>query len=289
MEFLIVTGLSGAGKTQAAHFLEDLDYYCVDNMPPDLLVPFAEFCLASHGRFDKVVLVTDSRSQDNFETLFRSLDTLRAMDCGCRILFMEAPVDVIVRRYKESRRRHPLYKPGRTIQETVQTEVELLSPLRDRADFILDTGSTTLGQLHREICRLFVDGGTQLLPVSVIAFGYKYGIPLEADLVFDVRFLPNPYYIEELKSFSGMDKAVYDFVMDHPDSKEFLNRLTDLVDFLLPRFQEEGKQSLTIAIGCTGGRHRSVALAKALTDHLLTHGQNARLIRRDMDRVNDRD
>lgn len=284
MEFLIVTGLSGAGKTQAAHFLEDLNYYCVDNMPAAMLVPFAEFCVASRGRFEKVALVTDIRAQENFEALFRTLDTLRTMDCTCRILYMEAPVNVIVRRYKESRRRHPLSGERTTIQEAVLREQELLAPVRDRADYIIDTGSTTLGQLHKEICRLFTEDGEQSLPVTVMAFGYKYGIPLEADLVFDVRFLPNPYYVETLKALSGLDKPVADFVLEKEDAQTFLRMLAELVDFLLPRYLEEGKQSLTIAVGCTGGRHRSIAVAKALTDHLLSRGQNARLVNRDLNR-----
>ena len=287
MEFLIVTGLSGAGKTQAAHFLEDLDYYCVDNMPSALLHPSAEFCLAAQGRFNKVALVTDIRGGESFDTLFQALESLRGMDCSFRILYIEAPVNVIVRRYKETRRPHPLYQAGMTIESAVQREMELMQPVRDRADYIINTGNTTLGQLHREICRLFAEGGEATLPVSVIAFGYKYGIPLEADLVLDVRFLPNPYYIEELRSLSGLDQAVYDFVMDRADSREYMEKLTAFLDFQLPRFQEEGKPSLTVAVGCTGGRHRSVAVARALNDYLLEHGQNARLICRDLGRVND--
>ena len=287
MEFLIVTGLSGGGKTQAANFLEDLDYYCVDNMPSALLVPFAEFCLASQGRFERVALVTDIRTQNNFEELFRSLEKLRTMDCTVRILFMEAPVPVIVRRYKESRRRHPLARQGRTIQEAVQQEIQLMQSVRDRADYILNTGSTTLGQLHKEICRLFVEDGKQSMPVNIMAFGYKFGIPLEADLVFDVRFLPNPYYIEEMRSLTGMDDAVYHYVMDPPEAQDFMGRFLGMIDYLLPRYEEEGKQSLTIAIGCTGGRHRSVAVARALNDHLVAQGQNARLVRRDDGRTAD--
>ena len=287
MEFLIVTGLSGAGKTQAANFLEDLDYYCVDNMPPALLHPFAEFCLAAQGRFNKVALVTDIRSGESFDLLFLALESLRGLDCTFRILYIEAPADVIVRRYKETRRRHPLSE-GRTIQEAVQREMELMQPVRDRADYILNTGGTTLGQLQREICKLFAEGGEAALPVSVIAFGYKYGLPLEADLVLDVRFLPNPYYVDALRPLSGLDQAVYDYVMNTPDAREYLEKLTEFLEFQLPRFREEGKPSLTVAVGCTGGRHRSVAVARALTDRLLERGQNARLICRDMGRVNDR-
>ena len=284
MEFLIITGLSGAGKTQAANFLEDLDYYCVDNMPSALLKPFAEFCIASKGRIDKVALVTDVRARESFEALFKALEGLRELNCTFRILFIEAPVDAIVRRYKETRRRHPLAEPGVTIQSTVEKEIELMKPVRERADYIIDTGSTSLGQLHNEILRLFAQGDSDLMPINVIAFGYKYGIPMEADLVLDVRFLPNPYYVEELKSQSGMDQPVYDYVMDRPDTAEYMKKLTDFLDFQLPRFREEGKPSLTVAVGCTGGRHRSVSVARALTDHLLKRGQNARLICRDMGR-----
>ncbi len=284
MEFLIITGLSGAGKTQAANFLEDLDYYCVDNMPSALLKPFAEFCIASKGRIDKVALVTDVRARESFEALFKALEGLQELNCTFRILFIEAPVDAIVRRYKETRRRHPLAEPGVTIQSTVEKEIELMKPVRERSDYIIDTGSTSLGQLHNEILRLFAQGDSDLMPINVIAFGYKYGIPMEADLVLDVRFLPNPYYVEELKSQSGMDQPVYDYVMDRPDTAEYMKKLTDFLDFQLPRFREEGKPSLTVAVGCTGGRHRSVSVARALTDHLLKRGQNARLICRDMGR-----
>lgn len=265
-------------RPRPQHILEDLDYYCVDNMPVALLLPFAEFCIASRGRFEKVALVTDVRAQANFDALFKALDSLREMDCVCRILYMEAAEPVIVRRYKESRRRHPLYGQGRTILETVHLERKLMAPVRDRADFIVDTSSTNLSQLHREISRLLVEGGKQALPISVIAFGYKYGLPLEADLVFDARFLPNPYYVDELKALSGMDAPVYDYVLGQPDAQAFLKKLTELVDFLLPRFQEEGKPSLTIAVGCTGGRHRSISVARALTEYLVGRGCNARLI-----------
>ena len=287
MEFLIVTGLSGAGKTQAAHYLEDLGYYCVDNMPSALLRPFAEFCIDSHGRFNKVALVTDVRARESFATLFDALEELRELECSFRILFIEASVPAIVRRYKETRRRHPLAEPGMTIQDAVQREIELLRPVRERADYIIDTGSTTLGQLHNEICRLLAEGEEGAMPINVIAFGYKYGIPMEADLVLDVRFLPNPFYIEELKPLSGLDKPVYDYVMGQPESAEYMRKLTDFLDFQLPRFREEGKPSLTVAVGCTGGRHRSITIARALTNYLVEHGQNARLICRDLGRVGD--
>ena len=195
MEFLIVTGLSGAGKTQAAHFLEDMGYYCVDNMPSALLQPFAEFCIASQGRFTKVALVTDVRAHESFEQLFRALDSLRALDCTFRILFLEAPESTLIRRYKETRRRHPLTEPGKTVQAALREEIALLQPVRDRADYIINTQNLTLAQLHKKLCRLFTETGEAKLPINVVAFGYKYGIPIDADLVLDVRFLPNPYYI----------------------------------------------------------------------------------------------
>ena len=285
MEFLIVTGLSGAGKTQAAHYLEDLGYYCVDNMPSALLRPFAEFCIDSQGRFNKVALVADVRARESFEALFTALEGLKELECTFRILFIEASVAAVVRRYKETRRRHPLLEDGMTVEEAVRREIELLRPVRERADYIIDTGSTTLGQLHNEILRLLADGEGGAMPINVIAFGYKYGIPLEADLVLDVRFLPNPYYIDELKPLSGLDRAVYDYVMDQPDTADYLRILTDFFVFQLPRFREEGKPSLTVAVGCTGGRHRSITVARALTDILTEKGENARLICRDLGRA----
>ena len=286
MEFLIVTGLSGAGKTQASHFLEDMDYYCVDNMPSALLQPFAEFCIAAHGRFDKVALVTDVRARESFDELFRALGSLRELDCTFRILFIEAPVETIIRRYKETRRPHPLAGPGISVEDAVRQEILLMEPVRARADHIINTGSTTLGQLHNEISRLFAEGGEAQMAVNVVAFGYKYGIPLDADLVLDVRFLPNPYYKEELKALSGMDEPVYAFVMGQPDTAEYMDRLMDFLTFQLPRFREEGKHSLTVAVGCTGGRHRSVAVARALADRLAALGQDVHLVCRDMERVN---
>ncbi len=282
MEFLIVSGLSGAGKSQAANFLEDLGYFCVDNMPVALLSRFADFCRDARGRFEKVALVTDVRSQSSFDALFRALDDLSRRDCEYHILFMEAPTDVIVRRYKETRRRHPLLSSTGSIQEAVDLERELLRSVRERADWIIDTSSTTLGQLHNEICRIF-DGknDVQHLPVTLMSFGYKYGLPLEADLVLDVRFLPNPYYVDSLRPLTGLDEAVRRYVLDNEDAAAFLDKVADLLVFLLPRYVEEGKQTLTVAVGCTGGRHRSVAVASALTERLHRDGYNVQNVNRD--------
>ena len=224
---------------------------------------------------------------ESFEQLFRALDSLRALDCTFRILFLEAPESTLIRRYKETRRRHPLTEPGKTVQAALREEIALLQPVRDRADYIINTQNLTLAQLHKKLCRLFTETGEAKLPINVVAFGYKYGIPIDADLVLDVRFLPNPYYIEELKGLSGLDQPVFDFVMQQPDTAEYIRLLTAFIDFQLPRFREEGKPALTVAVGCTGGRHRSISVARALTDHLLEHGQNARLICRDLERVNE--
>jgi UPF0042 nucleotide-binding protein len=285
MEFLIISGLSGAGKSRAADILEDLDFYCVDNMPVVLIPKFAELCLATRGRYERVALVTDIRERESFEELFKALDSLWELDCDYKILFMEADIPTIVKRYKETRRRHPLTADGGSIEEAVRKEIALLAPVRERADYIINTAPLTLGMLQSEIYRLFVgEAEGRLLSVNVMSFGFKYGIPIEADLVFDVRFLPNPFYVAELRKLSGMDAAVFDFVFQHRDTGEFMRRLEALIDFLLPQYVEEGKHTLTIAIGCTGGRHRSVAVAKALTDYIKEQSNAARLINRDIDK-----
>lgn len=285
MEFLIVTGLSGAGKTQAAHFLEDLGYYCVDNMPSALLQPFAEFCIASQGRFTKVALVTDVRAHESFEQLFRALDSLRALDCTFRILFLEAPESTLVRRYKETRRRHPLMADGMTIEQAMHREQELLRPLREHADFIIDTTLMPAAKLRNELYGLFGDKSARSkLSVNVVSFGFKYGIPLEADLVFDVRFLPNPFYVPDLKRKTGMDSEVYDYVFSFPQTKTFIEKLEGMLSFLLPLYAEEGKSTLVIAVGCTGGHHRSVSVARCVAAYLTELGYPAFENHRDITR-----
>lgn len=283
MEILIISGLSGAGKSRAADMLEDLEYYCVDNMPIVLIPKFAQLCMAASERYEKVALVTDIREKASFEELFKVLDSLWDLGCDYHILFMEADPANIVKRYKETRRRHPLAVPGVTIEEAIANEIKLLTPVRERADYIINTSSLTLGMLQSELYRLFVGEETgRKLVVSVMSFGYKYGIPIESDLVFDVRFLPNPYYVSELREMSGLDEAVNAFVFRSEETKEFVRRLEDLIKYLLPLYVEEGKLSLTISIGCTGGRHRSVAIAKALTDYIETLGYAAQNINRDI-------
>ena len=288
MEILVISGLSGAGKSSAASCLEDIGYYTVDNMPAAIIPKFAEFSAESDGRYDRVALVNDIRGGvDSFQELLEVIDRLREGGTVCRLLYLEADTQSIIKRYKETRRRHPLAEPGKTVQAALREEIALMQPVRDRADYIINTQNLTLAQLHKKLCRLFTETGEAKLPINVVAFGYKYGIPIDADLVLDVRFLPNPYYIEELKDLSGLDQPVYDFVMQQPDTAEYMRLLTAFIDFQLPRFREEGKPALTVAVGCTGGRHRSISVARALTDHLLECGQNARLVCRDLARVNE--
>lgn len=285
MEFLIITGLSGAGKSRAADVLEDIEYYCVDNMPVALIPKFAEFCIAAGGKYEKVALVTDVREGGSFDELLLALDTLEKNGCSCHILYMDADTRTLIRRYKESRRPHPLAEPGVSIEEAVNREIELLAPVRERADYIINSSSLTLGMLQNRISSLFAENGRKReLDVTVMSFGYKYGLPMEADLVLDARFLPNPFYIDELRNLTGLDTPVAEYVFSHSQSRDFLTRIEDLIDYLLPFYLEEGKYTLTVAIGCTGGRHRSVALASALTDHLHAVGTAAVNINRDIDR-----
>lgn len=283
MEFLIISGLSGAGKSRAADMLEDIDYYCVDNMPIALIPKFAQLCMAASERYERVALVTDIRERASFEELFKVLDGLWDLGCDYRILFMEADPANIVKRYKETRRRHPLAVPGISVEEAINNEIKLLAPVRERADYIINTSNFTLGMLQSELYRLFVGEDTKRkIVVNVMSFGYKYGIPLESDLVFDVRFLPNPFYVSELREMNGLDAPVSEFVFRSEETKEFVSQLQKMVRFLLPLFVEEGKLSLTISIGCTGGRHRSVAIAKAMTDYIESIGYAAQNINRDI-------
>ena len=285
MEFLIITGLSGGGKSQAADIIEDLDYYCVDNMPVALIPKFAELCAATKGRYEKVALVTDVREKNGIKDVFNALKSLREMDFGYKILFMEADTQVIVKRYKESRRPHPLaIKSGGSIENAIEREREQLQPIRELADYIVNTSHLTLGQLQNQLYTYFSDApNSRSIMVNVVSFGFKYGMPLDADLVFDVRFLPNPYYIEDLRHHSGLDEDVRSYIFGFEQAQVFMDKLTDMIEYLLPQYIEEGKYSLTIAIGCTGGRHRSVAIACQLAAYLRSLGYRVELSHRDKD------
>lgn len=285
MEFLIITGLSGAGKSRAADVLEDLDYYCVDNMPVALIPRFAEFCAATQGRYEKVALVTDVREKDGFGELLSTLDELRAGDITCRILYMDADVSTLIRRYKESRRPHPLAVPGGTVEDAIRRETELLAPVKERADFVVNTKGLTLGRLQNRLFELLCGGERKrAIDVTVMSFGYKHGLPAEADLVFDARFLPNPFYVDELREKSGLDLPVKEYVFSFQQTRTFMEKLEEMLEFLLPLYIEEGKLSLTVAIGCTGGRHRSVAIAAALNDHFVAKGIPSINFNRDIDK-----
>ena len=286
MEFLIITGLSGGGKSQAADIIEDLDYYCVDNMPVALIPKFAELCAATKGRYEKVALVTDVREKNGIKDVFNALESLREMDFGYKILFMEAETQVIVKRYKESRRPHPLaLRGGGSIENAIEREREQLRPIRELADYIVNTSHLTLGQLQNQLYTYFSEAATdRSIVVNVMSFGFKYGMPLDADLMFDVRFLPNPYYVEGMRHHSGLDEDVRDYVFGYEQTNVFMDKLTDMIEYLLPQYIEEGKYSLTIAIGCTGGRHRSVALASALNDYFHAHEIDSVNINRDIDK-----
>lgn len=285
MEFLIISGLSGAGKSSVANMLEDLNYYCVDNMPIALLQRFAELCLATQGRYERVVLVTDVRGMEGFEELFSALDGLWELGLEHRILFVEADTATIVRRYKETRRPHPLLEADGSIEAAVERERELLAPIRERADFIVNTAGHSLTRLQKQIAALFPESGASAgMNVTVTAFGYKYGLPMDADIVFDVRFLPNPYYVAALRPLSGLDAPVYDYLFEYEDTRRFMERLEGLFDFLLPLYAEEGRRTLNIAVGCTGGKHRSVTIARALTTSLRARGYAATAAFRDVER-----
>ena len=287
MEILVISGLSGGGKSKAASYLEDMGFYIVDNMPAAMILKFAEFCAAGNGRYDRVALVYDVRTADSFAELFEVLDQLKEEfgDC-CRLLFLEAVPETIIKRYKETRRRHPLMTDGFGIEDAVQREEELLKPLREHADFLIDTTQMPAQKLRSELFGYFAEKGQQgKLSVNVMSFGYKYGIPMEADLIFDVRFMPNPFYVPELRHKTGLDTPVSDFVFSFEQTKTFVDKLEKMLAFLLPLYQEEGKTMLVIAIGCTGGHHRSVAIARAITDYLNKLGYSTFENHRDMTRA----
>ena len=285
MKFILISGLSGAGKSKAASFLEDMGYYVVDNMPAALIPKFAELCMAGQGRYDRVALVTDIRGGQTFDGLFASLDQLHEMGCDYQILFVEASLETIIMRYKETRRSHPLAKAGRSLAEAVQLERAALEPVRQRAEYIVDTSALSTAQLRGEMLRMFGDqGDAPAMSVTVISFGFKYGIPLEADLVFDVRFLPNPYYITELRHHTGLEDCVRDFILGYQQTRDFLKLLERMVGFLLPLYVTEGKSALVIAVGCTGGHHRSVAIARSLANFIRQKGYSAAEDHRDMTR-----
>ena len=285
MQFVIISGMSGAGKSKAASDLEDLGFYCVDNMPAEMIPQFAQLCLATKGRYEKVALVTDIRASMTFDALFQALQKLDDMHLQYSIYYIEASTAVIIKRYKETRRLHPLMKDGSTLENAIARERELLAPVRNRASAIIDTSNLSTGKLRGQLIDLVAGGMREhSMDVRVASFGFKYGLPLEADLVFDVRCMPNPFYIPELREKTGLDQPVADYVFSFRQTHDFMEKLRDLLTFSLPLYAEEGKTELVIAVGCTGGRHRSVAMTHALAEDIRNLGYRVRENHRDMNR-----
>ncbi|MDI6907073.1 MAG: RNase adapter RapZ [Thermoanaerobacterales bacterium] len=281
---VIITGLSGAGKTLAVRSLEDLGFFCVDNLPPQLIPKFAELCAQTAGKINRVALVIDVRGGEFFRDLVEVLKDLKQQGVPYTILFLEASNEALVRRFKESRRPHPL-SPSGEIVEGITAERAQLRELRGLAHKIIDTSNMTVNQLKLEIANLYGDTADQeRLAITVVSFGYKHGIPLDADLVIDVRFLPNPHYIAELRPLTGHDPRVRDYVFGFDITREFLERMVDMLEFLIPHYVREGKATLTVAVGCTGGMHRSVSLVNRLGELLRAHGHRVAVRHRDLNR-----
>lgn len=286
MKFVVVTGMSGAGKRTAMKMLEDAGFYCVDNLPAALISTFVELITLPKSEITKVALGLDVRSDKSFEEISQSLKSMRENGLEYEILFMDASDEILIKRYKESRRVHPI--EGSSTEESIQTERSILKEIRDHADYVIDTSSLLTRELKEELDRIFVKNEAyNSLMIHIMSFGFKHGIPLEADLVFDVRFLPNPFYIDELKAKTGNDKEVRAYVMSFPESEAFLDKLSDMLHFLIPHYIKEGKYRLVICVGCTGGKHRSVTLANALYERLKDKGDyGLTLMHRDASRNN---
>jgi len=269
MELVIVTGISGAGKSMGVDALEDIGFFCAENMPPKLIPTFIQLILDSKEKREKVAVVSDIRVGGSFKDLFNALDELKKMNCNYKILFFDANSEVLIRRYKETRRKHPLTdKFNGSIADAIEAERVILEPARGLADYVIDTSNTLASDCKQKVAALFMDNPSQAMRIHCISFGYKFGIPSDSDLLFDVRFLPNPFYETELKAHMGLEKPVIDYVMKWEQTKGFLPKLYDLLDYLIPLYRAEGKSQLTIAVGCTGGRHRSVVIAECVRKHL---------------------
>lgn len=283
MRFVIVTGLSGAGKTQATRALEDLGYFCVDNLPPKLISKFAEMCAQSGGNIEKIALVIDIRGGVFFDDFFETLNYLKQNEFKYEILFLEATDEVLIKRFKESRRSHPLSPDGRVLNGIIQ-EREKLREIKNVADIIIDTSKYEIRHLREKINMAYGDHTypEKQLSVTVLSFGFKYGIPVDSDLVFDVRFIPNPFYIPELKQYSGNDEPVKEYVLKQEETSTFIEKLVDMLKYLIPNYIKEGKRQLIISIGCTGGRHRSVAIANEVYERLNKENYNSRIEHRDV-------
>jgi UPF0042 nucleotide-binding protein len=285
INFVIITGLSGAGKTKTVGVMEDLGYYCIDNLPPTLINDFIKIAQSTEGKINKICAVIDIRSKDflkQFPQIVRELK--KREDINIKIIFLEASVETLVKRFSETRRKHPFDETTSvTLEEKIKEEMNCLMPIKEMADIVLDTSNFKVQDLKRKIIEILTLPKEKALHITIITFGYKYGVPLQSDLVFDLRFIPNPFYEEELTLKSGLNKEVQDFVLSFDETKEFLNKLMDFLLFLIPYYIKEGKSYLTISLGCTGGHHRSVAVGEILSLKLKEKGFNVSVVHRDLE------
>ena len=282
MELLIVTGMSGAGKSQAANALEDMGFYCVDNIPPTIIPNFIDLASRSGEKLKRIAIVTDVRGGNLFSEISDVLDELNTNNIDFKILFLDAADEVLIHRYKENRRKHPLSFDEISLADAVKAEREMLISLRNRADFIIDTSYISIAQLKVKLSDIFFGSVSNVLKIHCKSFGFKYGADTEADLVFDVRCMPNPFYVEDLKHKTGLDSLVREYVMNSKDSEEFLKRLCSFLDCAVPLYAKEGKSQLTIAFGCTGGKHRSVTFAELICKYLKEQNYNCVTVHRDI-------
>lgn len=285
MEFVIITGMSGAGKTSALHVLEDIGYYCVDNIPASLLPTLYNLCsTSSDDSMKRVAVVVDVRGNENYKMMNSQIEEFKNSNKNVKVLFFDAKTDILIVRYKETRRKHPLaerLKDG-SVSEAVELEKALLLPIKNLADYMIDTTYMSNKQLRERVMSMFMDDTSQSLTLTFMSFGFKYGIPLEADLIMDVRCLPNPFYIPELKPLTGLDQVVRDYVLSSNETKEFIKRSLDLLDFSVPLYLKEGKSELVVGIGCTGGKHRSVTIARQFDEHFRKLGYKCVIQHRDV-------
>ena len=287
MEFIIISGLSGAGKTSALHVLEDIGYYCVDNIPASLLSTLYTLCLNSTNEaMKRAAVVVDVRGNDNYEQMNNQIEDFKKSHSDVKILFIDARSDIVIMRYKETRRKHPLSDRLRdgTVTEAVEFEKALLTPVKRAADYHINTTHMSKKQMRERVISLFMEDVTKSLTLTFMSFGFKFGIPLEADIVFDVRCLPNPFYIPELKMLTGLDSSVRNYVLCSNDTQQFLKRTLDLLDFSVPLYYKEGKSELVVGVGCTGGKHRSVTVARALQEHFQSLGYKSVVSHRDIEK-----
>lgn len=289
MEFVIITGLSGAGKTSALHAVEDIGFYCVDNLPTTLLRTFYNLCeTSSDETMKRVAVVIDVRDKNNFLELYDNIIALKEDRKKFRLIFLYAREDVLITRYKETRRRHPLadIAEDNSIESALSLEIEYLKPFKRLADYTIDTTNVSTKILKERIVQIFLGDNEKSIIVTFMSFGFKHGAPTDCDTIFDVRCLPNPYYLPELRERTGLEKDVYDYVFDSPDTEEFVGKLKNLLDFAVPLYLKEGKAELVVGIGCTGGKHRSVAIAEYLRVHFLNAGYKTSVYHRDMHKPN---